>query len=205
MARAIGDGRSPDGRDCIGPELPARIYSCVRRGKSLHPNVERLAPAIGRNFHHLEIDGFDELITELAVELKGEDAYASGRPSAAAQQPPQAFDEQPLANVSLDDLDQELMLSSLGEYCRTVGRAPVTSDTLPALLRELGLVRDGTAGDTPTIGCCLLFASDPPDDFRHAAVAITRSGKGRTIVTGNLIQQRRELIDLLDGPDLNPN
>ena len=102
------------------------------------------------------------------------------------------------------DLDQELMLSSLGEYCRTVGRAPVTLDTLPALLRELGLVRDGTAGDTPTIGCCLLFASDLPDDFRHAAVAITRSGKGRTIVTGNLIRQRRELIDLLDGPDLNP-
>lgn len=143
-------------------------------------------------------------MTELAIELKGEDAYASGRPSAAAQQPPQAFDEQPLANLSLGDLDQELMLSSLGEYCRTVGRAPVTLDTLPALLRELGLVRDGTAGDMPTIGCCLLFASDLPDDFRHAAVAITRSGKGRTIVTGNLIQQRRELIDLLDGPDLNP-
>ena len=94
------------------------IYWCVRRGKSLHPNVERLARAIGRNFHRLEIDGFDELMTELAVELRGEDAYASGRPSAAAQQPPQAFDEQPLANVSLDDLDQELMLSSLGEYCR---------------------------------------------------------------------------------------
>ncbi len=65
-------------------------------------------------------------------------------------------------------------------------------------------MRAGTAGDTHTIGCCLLFASDLPDDFRHAAVAITRSGKGRTIVTGNLIRQRRELIDLLDGPDLNP-
>jgi hypothetical protein len=180
------------------------IYWCVRRGESLHPNVEGLARAIGHNFHRLEIDGFDELMTELAVELKGEDAYASGRPSAAAQQPPQAFDEQPLANVSLTDLDQELMLSSLGEYCRTVGRTRVTLDTLPALLRELGLVRAGPAGDTPTIGCCLLFASNLPDDFRHAAVAITRSGKGRTIVTGNLIRQRRELIDLLDGPDLNP-
>ena len=102
------------------------IYWCVRRGESLHPNVEGLARAIGHNFHRLEIDGFDELMTELAVELKGEDAYASGRPSAAAQQLPQAFDEQPLANVSLTDLDQELMLSSLGEYCRTVGRTRVT-------------------------------------------------------------------------------
>jgi hypothetical protein len=88
--------------------------------------------------------------------------------------------------------------------CRTVGRAPVTGDTLPALLRELGLVR--TVGDTyvPTLGCCLLFARDLPGTLRHAAVAITRNGKKKIVVTGNLIRQRRELIDLLDSEDINP-
>jgi hypothetical protein len=179
------------------------IYWCTRTGEPLHPNVELLQRTIGRNFHRVDIEGFDELMAALAIELKGEDAYASGRPS-AAQHIPQAFDEQPLAAATLNDLDQDLMLSSLSEYCRSVGRAAVTPDTLNALLRELGLVRVGSAGDTPTVGCCLLFARKLPDELQHAAVAITRGGKGRMIVTGNLIRQRRELIELLDGPELNP-
>jgi hypothetical protein len=52
------------------------IYWCTLPHQSLHPNVERLACALGRNFHLLEIEGFDELMSELAVELKGEDSYA---------------------------------------------------------------------------------------------------------------------------------
>ena len=40
-------------------------------GADLYPNVERLARAIGRNFHRLEVDGFDELMTELAIETGG--------------------------------------------------------------------------------------------------------------------------------------
>jgi hypothetical protein len=138
------------------------VYWCVLRDESLHPNVERLERAIGRNFHKLEIDGFDELMGELAIELKGEDLYATGRAPAASLQPPQAFDEQTVPGVSLSDLDQDLTLSTLVKYCETVGRAAVTVDTLPALLRELGLVRAGPEGDGPTVGCCLLFARELP-------------------------------------------
>jgi len=72
------------------------------------------------------------------------------------------------------------------------------------LLRELGLVRAGPDGDAPTVACCLLFARHVPDSLRHAAVAVTRKGKGRTVVRGNLIRQQRELIALLDSKELNP-
>jgi hypothetical protein len=180
------------------------IYWCVLRGGPLHPNVERLQRAIGRNFHKLEIDGFDELMGDLAIELKGEDLYATGRAPLASLQPPQAFDERTAPGTSLDDLDQDLMLSTLVKYCETVGRGPVTLETLLALLRELGLVRAGPDCDGPTLGCCLLFARELPDGLRHAAVTVTRKGKGRTIVRGNLICQLRELIALLDSTELNP-
>src|ERR1700720_3089955 len=57
------------------------VYWCVLRDESLHPNVERLERAIGRNFHKLEIDGFDELMGELAIELKGRTCMRlAGRP-----------------------------------------------------------------------------------------------------------------------------
>ena len=180
------------------------IFWCVKRGESLHPNVERLARAIGRNFHRLEIDGFDELMGELAIELKGEDLYATAQAPTASQQAPQTFDERAVPGISLGDLDQELMLATLAKYCETVGRAPVSQETLPALLRDLGLVRAEPEGDAPTIACCLLFARQMPDRLQHAAVAVTRNGKGRTIVRGNLISQQRELIALLDSNELNP-
>ena len=180
------------------------IYWCARRGEALHPNVERLERVIGRNFHRLEIDGFDELMGELAAELKGEDLYATAHAPTASQQAPQTFDERAVSGVSLSDLDQELMLSTLAKYCETLGRAAVTQETLPSLLRELGLVRVGPDGDLPTVACCLLFARDVPDSLQHAAVAVTRKGKRRTVVRGNLIWQQRELIALLDSDELNP-
>ena len=52
----------------------------------------------------------DELMGELAIELKGEDLYATGRAPAASLQPPQAFDEQTVPGVSLSDVDQDLTL-----------------------------------------------------------------------------------------------
>jgi hypothetical protein len=45
------------------------IYWCVLRGEALHPNVEQLSAALGDNFHLLEIDGFDQLMTALAEEF----------------------------------------------------------------------------------------------------------------------------------------
>jgi predicted HTH transcriptional regulator len=49
-----------------------------------------------------------------------------------------------------------------------------------------------------------LVRAGASDCLGHAAVAVTRKGKGRTILRGNLICQQRELIALLDSVELNP-
>ena len=180
------------------------IYWCCLPGESPHPNLERLSRAVGRNFHRLEIDGFDELMADLAQELKGEDLYSAVNSKSGELPAPQAFDEQPMLDFGLDELDTDLMLARLAEYCGTLGRAPVTSETLLPLLRELGLVRTVEGTDVPTRGCCLLFAKELPREFQHAGVALTRAGKGRVIVGGNLLHQLQELKEWLDAEDVNP-
>lgn len=180
------------------------IYWCIRRGESPHQNLERLARAAGRNFHLLEIEGFDELLAELAGELKGEDLYASAAARTGEVPPPHSFDEQPMLGLAFEALDGDLMLARLTDYCRTLGRAPVTSETLVPLLRELGLLRAVEGVDVPTVGCCLLFATELPRDFQHAAVALTRAGKNRVIVSGNLLKQLQELKEWVDSEEVNP-
>lgn len=180
------------------------VYWCYRKGETLHPNVERLANAIGRNFHPIEIDGFDEAMSELSRELKGEDLYASQNAGSGEPPAPQSFDEQPMIGMTVEQLDQEQLLSTLSKYCETIGRAPVAAETLPALMRELGLVRQIDGADIPTVGCCLLFCRELPPTLAHAAVAVTRGGKNKTIVTGNLLTQRQALIELLDSKEINP-
>lgn len=179
------------------------VYWCVRGREPLHPNVERLREGIGSNFHRIEIDGFDELMTGLATALKEEDAYPSRGASAS---PSPAFDETPMPEVAFEDLDADLMLATLATYCDTVGRTPATRDNLRPLLRELGLVHpDATGAEVPTVGCVLLFARELPEALAHAKTAVTVVGKGKRLFEGNLIAQHRELLEVLDGPDLNPN
>jgi hypothetical protein len=115
------------------------IYWCVRRGETLHSNVERLRKAIGGNFRLLEIDGFDELMTDVARELRDEDLYPSARPPESATKAT-AFDDEACRDATFDDLDADLMLSVMREYCAKLGRAAVTSETLQSLLLEQGLL-----------------------------------------------------------------
>ncbi|PQA75149.1 hypothetical protein C3731_02725 [Brucella oryzae] len=45
------------------------IFWCVRTGEQLHPNVQSLSARLGSNFQKLEIKGFDEILTDLNLEL----------------------------------------------------------------------------------------------------------------------------------------
>ncbi|WP_156681160.1 hypothetical protein [Sphingomonas profundi] len=178
------------------------IYWCSRTGEALHPNVETLRRAIGSNFKHLEIAGFDELMDDLAVELAGEDLYPSAR-VAELPSAPLAFDDQPVADASLDELDQALTLAVMREYCAKLGRAPVTSETLPALLAEQGLIVRIADRHVPTTGCILLFGRNPQVRYPHAVVAATVAGKKRQVIGGNLIGQRRALLERLEDSEVN--
>lgn len=178
------------------------VYWCVRRGETLHPNVEALERQIDGNFTALEIDGFDELLDQLTRELKFEDRYLHAATTTGA--PGAAFDDQPTEAATFADLDHDLMVATLKAYCEQLGRPPVTRDTLPGLLREQGLLisRDGT--ETPTNGCMLLFGREPQRWFPHAVISTAVAGKKRRVFEGNLITQHRHLLEWLGERDANP-
>ncbi|MES1242758.1 MAG: SIR2 family protein [Acidobacteriota bacterium] len=179
------------------------VYWCIRQGETLHTNVESLRRAIKGNFKLLEIIGFDELMEDLARELQGEDLYLVA-PSPEAPHRSLPFDDTPINGATTDELDQDLMISVMREYCAKLGRAPVTLETLPALLREQGLLVDSRGTAVPTAGCLLLFGKNPQSRFPHAVVSATIGGKKRSVFVGNLIRQRREILDWLESSDVNP-
>lgn len=183
-------------------QFKSGIYWCTRQGETLHPNVEALQRLLGGNFRLLEIDGFDELMADLAVELTGEDLY----PASRSEQTPAsaAFDDQPAKGVDFEELDHALMLATMRDYCAKLNRAPVTSETLRPLLMEQGLlVRDGDR-EVPSNGCLLLFGRKPQTHFPYAFVSVSIGGKKRQVFEGNLIDQRRQLLEWLESAEINP-
>lgn len=183
-------------------DFPNGIYWCVREGEYLHPNVAALAERLGSNFRLLEIAGFDELLADLSKELAGQDRYTAvvSSPTQGAQ----VFDECPIDPASLEDLDLDLALSILREYCKKLGRAALSRETLLPLMREQGLVIPDGEMDKVTAGALLLFGKRPQDFFPHAVVSLTEAGKKREIYDGNLISQHRHLLQRLENPDVNP-
>ena len=192
-------GQSREGR----LDFPHGVYWCVRHGEARHPSVDALARRLGSNFKLVHIEGFDELLGDLARELAEQDRYSA--PGTSIPAPVDlAFDERIIDQASLDDLQMDLALPVLRQYCEKLGRAPVTRETLPALMREQGLLvlRDGT--DKVTAGALLLFGKFPQEFFPHAVVSVTEAGKKREIYDGNLISQHRKLLEKLEAPEVNP-
>lgn len=179
------------------------IFWCVRAGETLHPNVEALRRRLDGNFTLLEISGFDELFDDLKHDLANEDLYPNAQRADKARAE-LAFDDRPLAGATMQDLDQDQMLAVMREYCTKLGRAPVTSETLPGLLREQGFLIDAEGVETPTNGCVLLFGKDPQTFFPHAYVSATISGKKRSNFGGNLLKQRQDLLAWLQDEEVNP-
>lgn len=179
------------------------IFWCSRHGEALHPGVEALRRAVGTNFQQLEIRGFDELMESLSVSLSGEDTYANKAPDVVAREAI-GFDDSPFPRATAQDLDLDLALVVLQEYCRTLRRAPVGPETLVALFRELGLFTNHNSIEVPTVGCVLIFGRRPQDFFPQAVVSVSVSGKKRIVFEGNLIVQRRDLLDWLESPEINP-
>jgi hypothetical protein len=185
-------------------DFPAGIFWCIREGEAPHANVESLSRRLGSNFRLCRIDGFDELFSELSKELSGQDRYEVAGLSQGRSEERRGFDEAVVASASLDDLDLDLALSVLREYCVKLGRAPLTRETLIPLMREQGLVVPEPGGDTVTAGAILLFGKCPQKLFPQAVVCVTEAGKKREIYDGNLISQHRKLLEKLESADVNP-
>ncbi len=193
-------GQNKEGR----LDFPNGVYWCTRHGESLHPNVEAFARRLGTNFRLLRIDGFDELFADLSKDLAGHDRYAAAGAAGRTQHEIQAFDERVTEQATVEDLDLDLALSILREYCQKLGRAPLTREMLLTLMREQGLIVTNSGNDKVTAGALLLFGKRPQDFFPHAVVALTEAGKKREIYEGNLIAQHRALLQKLETTDVNP-
>jgi hypothetical protein len=180
------------------------VYWCVRPDDSTHIRVSALAERLGSNFKFLEIEGFDEILLDVSKQLIGKDRFSLAH-SSTADASGASFDEQVAIGATLDDLDLDLALSTLTTYCKQLGRAPLTRDALPHLLREQGLLVTNHAGvDEVTNGAILLFGKDTQSFLPQSVVSVTEGGKKREIYDGNLITQHRRLLEKLESEDVNP-
>lgn len=153
------------------------VYWCDLGRAPLHDRVLALQTAIGGNFFNLTIDGFDELLIDLDDALRDQDVY---RPSAISEQSSPIKTNRDLV---LEDLDHDLILAKLGEYCDKVVRPRVDRTRMWGLLGELGLVVTDANGEIrPTPEAIILFGRDVQSLFPQACVEFTQGGKKRRVI-----------------------
>ena len=179
------------------------LYWCILKGTQPHEKVKALQSKVGQNFSLIEIDGFDEIVTDLEEALRDEDMYRTVAPANIGQAP-NTTDEQPVEGATIETLDLGAALIVLTEYCARLRRPAVDGHTLKGLLRDLALTMATAKGDVPSLAGLLLFGRSPESHLSHAVVEVLRDGKRFRVVTGNLIQQYSELSELLGLEEINP-
>jgi hypothetical protein len=174
------------------------IFWC-HRGGDLHPNVEVLRQRLGGNFKLCEIDGFDELLADLDKRLARQQRTL-GAPAAAEARD---FDDEPMKGATIADLDLDLALRTAHEYTQKLGLREPSAASLRPFLRELGLLVVDDGVERPSIAAILLFGREPQRFLPHAVVTVTIDGKKRKVITGNLLQQRKDLLEWAEQKEVN--
>ncbi len=176
------------------------IYWCHRSGADLHPNVVALQNRLGGNFRLLEIAGFDELFADLDTELARQQRTLG--PPVADDKPD--FDDLPISGATVADLDLDLALHIALQYSKKLGLKETTSSTLRPFLQELGLLKEFEGAVRPSYAAMLLFGRNPQRFLPHAVLTVTVDGKKRRVISGNLLNQRKELLDWIGQKEVNP-
>ncbi|CAN2536314.1 hypothetical+protein [Methylocapsa aurea] len=176
------------------------LFWCHRGGGELHPNVEALRERLGSNFKLCDIDGFDELFADLDKKLARQQRTLGAPPAAQTRD----FDDRPMEGATVADLDLDLALSTAREYARKLRLSEPSAATLRSFLRELGLLVADGGIERPSIAAILLFGRDPQRFMPHAVITLTIDGKKRKVVSGNLLQQRKDLLEWADQKEVNP-
>jgi hypothetical protein len=183
-----------------GAKFRHGVYWCIRSDEKPHANVEALAKRLGKNFQYLEIDGFDELLTDLNRELAGIQRFAPLPDDKDVKQ----FDDQPVLEATWGDIDADLALTTLRQYCAKLERGTIDSQQLKPLLRELGLLVSASGEEKPSVACVLLFGRSPSRFFPHSLIAPTIAGKKRQVFRGNLIEQQKSVLEWIELEEINP-
>ena len=158
------------------------VYWCARgetRLDQLHPMVQTFARTIGSNFQIIPIRGFDELLSEdlwptLATAVRKRKGVS---PTEPIHEGP--FDMRADPNLTVEDLDQLLLLARLTQYAHQLGvGAPDEPDNTWAFgqARERHLTADANGRPCATYAGWLLFARRPQAAMRHARIEFTARG-----------------------------
>jgi hypothetical protein len=114
------------------------------------------------------------------------------------------FDDQPVQEATWADIDADLALTTLRQYCAKLERGAIDSQQLRPLMRELGLLVLSQGEEKPSVACVLLFGRDPGRIFSHSVIAATVDGKKRRIFAGNLISQYKAVLEWFEQEQVNP-
>jgi len=176
------------------------IYWCHRKGK-LHPSVLHLQEKLGASFTALEIDGFDELFRDLDAALAG-DSVSQERPIDADLSA--TWDAQPASGLTMADVNEDELRSTLVTYWKEVGIKPPSAEQLDRHLIELQLASRENGAIIPTNACVLLFGRNPGEHFPHAAVSLRVNKKKQSVFDGNLVRQFAAISEALNDVKMNP-
>jgi hypothetical protein len=184
------------------------LFWCIRQGERPHANVESLRQKLKSNFQLLEISGFDELLMDLDKELDSESWYSGSvglsKTIVPIPTPVTQFDLEPLDDKCVDDLDHDLILSTLAEYCKRLKWPEINQSNYVVFLERQGFLQRRNGRLVPSKGCFLLFGNDVQKKFPYARVSFIQAEKSRTVIDGNLITQFRRVLDLLSVDAVNP-
>lgn len=157
------------------------IFWCTLPGADLSPLVAELRDHIGGNFLVVEIDGFDEAMSNLA-----QGAVMSARVAARDGDAPLPSPELGVGGKSLEELDWELVESKI-PYCASRLDLEPSKDrvALTELLLKLDLAVADDAAVRPTVAGLRLLGGRPTTEV------VVQWGTGERTFTGNTL----ELID----------
>lgn len=184
---------------------PNGIYWCSRAGSKHHPNVERLSQKLGSNFHHVEIEGFDELLQELDKALSGSSRLKQrGDLGHGTRLNMSFFDQRSMPHLSKADIELPLVLSTMASYHERLRLGKFDPSNAESVMLELGILVRENNKLIPSIGGYLLFGKNVEKEFPYAKVTISVHGKAQLVVEGNLISQFDKLTGSLNSPEMNP-
>ncbi|TMB96011.1 MAG: hypothetical protein E6J42_09730 [Chloroflexi bacterium] len=172
------------------------IYWCVRVGTTeFHPNVRELERGVGRNFFIVQVDGFDELMSDLAARWMSRAPAVSGARSNAASQP--ATTEMPFelrpSQMAAREVDWNAVAPLLRSYAERVD-LPAGSDpgSIQRVAHEAGLVvGDGGSAQLTIAGALLLGA--PRSAAPGAWVNLRVDKKPPRAIDGTMWEQYEQL------------
>jgi hypothetical protein len=109
-----------------------------------------------------------------------------------------------MEGTTVADLDLDLALRTAHEYSQKLGLRESSAATLRPFLRELGLLVGDRGVERPSIAAVLLFGHEPQRFLPHAVVTVTIDAKKRKVIAGNLLRQRKDLLEWAEQKEVNP-